>query len=194
VQLSLFLARSREKIDLVVDFGVAGAYVGEENYPKLLDICLAEEEIFGDFGYCSEQNIKYFTAADFGNLRFHLDRRWLKRAREILAEKKIPCRSGSFITVNCASASLHRGNMLQGQWNGLCENMEGASVARVCREFTLPCLEIRAVSNYVEDRDTDSWLLSEAAGKAAEAAYLIVQTVEKQKQKTKNKKTDHQKK
>jgi len=64
--------------------------------------------------------------------------------------------------------------MLAGLYRGLCENMEGAAVARVCREFGLPCLELRCVSNLVEDRDRSRWRLRDACAMAAEAAALVV--------------------
>ncbi len=175
VRLALFLAGCGEKkINLVINFGVAGAYVGEPRHPKYLDICLAEEEIFGDFGFCSGSGVEYFNSPEFGKPRFPLDRQWLKRAKQILDNNRISFWSGSFVTVNCASATLRRGNMLQQTWDGLCENMEGAAVARVCREFDLSCLEIRAVSNYVEDRDPATWQLADACEKAAHAAHLII--------------------
>ncbi len=178
VRLALFLARCDTKINLVINFGVAGAYVGQSIHPKLLDICMAEEEIFGDFGFCSGNGVEYFDSPEFGKNRFSLDRQWLKRAKQILDKNRISCWSGSFITVNCASATRHRGNMLQQNWAGLCENMEGAAVVRVCSEFDLPCLEIRAISNYVEDRDPVSWQLEAACEKAAHAAHMIIKTPE----------------
>ncbi|MCI5143631.1 MAG: hypothetical protein D3909_18280, partial [Candidatus Electrothrix sp. ATG1] len=76
-------------------------------------------------------------------------------------------------TVSCASGTQHRGDQLGRQFCGLCENMEGAAVVRVCEEFTLPCLEVRCISNMVEDRDREKWRLREACGKAGRAAAVI---------------------
>jgi futalosine hydrolase len=56
----------------------------------------------------------------------------------------------------------------------MCENMEGAAVVRVCREFNLPSAELRCISNYVEDRDLSTWCLPEAAAKAAHTAIQLV--------------------
>ena len=53
--------------------------------------------------------------------------------------------------------------------------MEGAAVARVCHEFSLPMLEMRAISNYVEDRDPRNWRLAEACETAAEGAASLLQ-------------------
>ena len=52
--------------------------------------------------------------------------------------------------------------------------MEGAAVARVCEKFSLPLLEIRCISNMVEDREVGRWKIQEACVKAAHAAFLII--------------------
>jgi futalosine hydrolase len=40
--------------------------------------------------------------------------------------------------------------------------MEGAAVAMVCNTFKVPCVELRCISNMVEDRDTANWMLEDA--------------------------------
>jgi futalosine hydrolase len=52
--------------------------------------------------------------------------------------------------------------------------MEGAAIARACREFSLPLIEVRAVSNLVEDRPGIAWEIDKASVQAAQAAALIV--------------------
>ena len=37
------------------------------------------------------------------------------------------------------------------------ESMEGAAFFYACEEYKLPCLQIRAVSNYVEKRNRANW-------------------------------------
>jgi futalosine hydrolase len=37
------------------------------------------------------------------------------------------------------------------------ESMEGAAFFYACRQLNVPCLQIRAVSNYVEKRNRDNW-------------------------------------
>jgi futalosine hydrolase len=55
--------------------------------------------------------------------------------------------------------------------------MEGASVARVCSEYSLPLLELRCISNLVEDRDLSRWRLREACEKAAQAAVILIKNL-----------------
>jgi futalosine hydrolase len=93
----------------------------------------------------------------------------------VLAGGGMACRRGTFVTVSCVSGTSRRGDLLARQHQGLCENMEGAAAARVCREFGLPLLEMRCVSNLVEERDLRKWRLREACDRCGEAAALLLQ-------------------
>jgi futalosine hydrolase len=48
--------------------------------------------------------------------------------------------------------------------------MEGAAAAQICALYDVPFLEVRGISNLVEDRDREKWKL----GEAAEAAQKVV--------------------
>ena len=174
--LTLHLCRQQVLPDGVILFGVAGAYIREDGSgPDLLDLCLAEEEILADFGICLADTVEPFRAPELDAChRFRLDQTLLDRAGEALAGQGWASRRGRFLTVQCASGTTERGAMLAARYDGLCENMEGAAAARVCAAFDLPCLEIRAISNLVEDRDRGGWRLREACARAgAGAAHVL---------------------
>jgi len=161
----------------VINFGIGGAYIGREGVPEaeILDICLAETEVFGDLGVCLEDRVERIFGRDLEVPdAFVMEEGLLRSAAKALQDASIPFRSGNFVTVSCTTGTARRGAALARQYQGLCENMEGASVARVCREFGLPCLEVRCISNLVEDRDTSRWKLKEACRKAGKAAGAIV--------------------
>ncbi len=176
LRLTRFLCETAQRVHAVVNFGVCGAYLqqGGQPQPKLLDICLAEQEVIGDLGICQQDGIEYLDRSLTGDLAFQLDPSLLGICRKILAGAGQSSSSGVFVTVNAVTATLARGDMLQRRWQGLCENMEGAAVARVCREFAIPCLELRAISNYVEERKPENWRLREACLKAGQCAALII--------------------
>jgi futalosine hydrolase len=176
VRLSRFLAASTQPIRAVVNFGIGGAYLQPDgkNQPALLDICLAEQEVFGDLGICLPEGMAYLDRSLTGELVYPMDGELAGRCRQFLVGLGIVCHTGVFITVASITGTLRRGEMLRAHWQGVCENMEGAAVARVCREFSIPCLEVRAVSNYVEDRNPATWRLHEACRKAARTAALII--------------------
>ncbi|MCF6188624.1 MAG: hypothetical protein L3J49_14270, partial [Desulfobulbaceae bacterium] len=147
--------------------------------------CLAEEEILGDFGICHQDRIEPFIAPALGvRDRFFLDKRLLEQTALFLQQENIPYRTGRFVTVNCVSGTRRRGDMLADQCQGLCENMEGAAVARVCAGFNLPCLELRCISNFVEDRNTGRWKLKEACRRAGEVAALVAEYLNRPENKT----------
>ncbi len=178
LRLTRYLERRYPRIDKVLNFGVAGAYVCESllwGNAALLDLCLAEQESLGDFGVCFSDHIEALDEQLGGSGVFPLDQPMLRQARNILALHGMACRCGNFVTVSAASATRERGAMLAARFQGLCENMEGAAVARVCAEFSLPLLEVRAVSNLVEYRDLSRWRMAEACARAAEAAALLVE-------------------
>ena len=171
------LERGRSGLQAVLHFGIAGAYLRSGGRgADMLDICLAEEEVFADLGVCYQDRVDHFTAPELGvRNRFSLDRKLLQDAATLLAREKIGFQQGRFLTVSCVSGTRKRGDMLADQFDGLCENMEGAAVARVCDAFLLPCLEIRCISNFVEDRDTGRWRLKQACTKAGATAALVAE-------------------
>lgn len=172
-RLSRYLACSQEHFTAVINFGIAGAYLRPDG-AEMLDICVADTEVMGDLGVCFEGKMEYLDSSLIGNIQFTLDTQLRKRATALLAARGFAVRTGAFISVNSVSGTRSRGDVLADYWQGLCENMEGAAVARVCKEFDLPCLEIRCVSNFVEDRDTTKWKIKEACQKAAHAATLLI--------------------
>jgi len=62
------------------------------------------------------------------------------------------------------------GDGLHHRFGALCESMEGAAAAHVCALHDTPFLEVRGISNLVEDRDRSAWRIKEAA----EAAQAVV--------------------
>lgn len=54
------------------------------------------------------------------------------------------------------------------------ESMEGAAFFYACFMERLPCLQIRAVSNYIEDRNKDRWNIPLAIGNLNKIALKII--------------------
>jgi futalosine hydrolase len=182
LRLTRYLETISDTISMVVNFGVAGAFIKEmrTEQPELLDICLAETEVFGDLGICYPMRIDDFTGSISPPKHFYLDEKLRKVGERVLKHHGINSFSGNFVTVNSVSGTLRRGEMLSEKHNGLCENMEGAAIARVCEEFSLPLLQLRCISNYVEDRDPAKWSLQQACEKSGRTAALIIQKIGKE--------------
>ncbi|NNK55740.1 MAG: futalosine hydrolase [Desulfofustis sp.] len=180
ITLSRFLERHHTKIRTVVNFGIGGAYYsGPNRQLELIDLCLAEREILGDFGVCYGDRVEPFAQDDFpAQSVFELDPHLLATARSALSAETIDSTVGTFVTVNGASGFRVRGDRFADRYGAICENMEGAAVARVCELFHLPLVEVRAISNQVEDRTEEVWPIAEAAARAAQAATLIIKRLQ----------------
>ncbi len=172
--LTLFLSRNNNTTS-VINFGAAGAYL--HGGLNLLDICLARKEVLADLGICLGDKILSFSGNISVEQDFDLENDFFIKALKILKDESRPVHTGTFLTVNCASGTSARGNHLQETHQAICENMEGAAMARVCRGFGLQCLEVRCISNMVEDRDVSKWRLKEACDLAGKTAAGIVEGV-----------------
>ncbi len=170
---------------LVLQVGVGGAYL--DTGLGIGDVVVASEEIYGDVGVRTrggwqsaecigipllEQEKPYFN-------RFPLDREQVARTRDLLAAgawagAAPQVRVGPFVTVQECSGLADLGQERTGRFQALCENMEGAAAAHLCRLYGVPFLEIRGISNLVEDRRTEKWDLSLACQRAQQAGLHVL--------------------
>ncbi len=183
ITLSRFLERHHTKISSIVNFGIGGAYISDAGaHLEPLDLCLASREVLGDFGICYGERVELFEQEAFpAPAIFELDKDLVHQARSILAENDFDPAVGTFVTVNGASARKTRGDFFAGRYQAICENMEGAALARAAELFAIPLVEVRAISNLVEDRSSEPWPVSEAAARAAQAALLIISNIQDRK-------------
>lgn len=175
-QLTRFLEQRGAAFDAVVNFGVAGAYVGAG--VQLLDLCLATTENLGDLGICLGNETEPFPQDRMPvTVTWELDQALLRRVATILAGQQVASVSGNFVTVSGVSGTESRGRYLRDRFGAICENMEGAAVARVCAAYGLPALEVRCVSNLVEERDPSRWRLAEACRQGGEQAATLIRAL-----------------
>ena len=176
LSMSSMLHKHCLDIDAVINFGIAGAYFSSDDgqQVEMLDICLAKQEVFGDLGIYLEDRVERFAAELAVRDRFVMNTPLLSAAGSALEKSGFVYKQGIFVTVSCASGTQKRGRMLRRQYQGLCENMEGAAVARVCEEFSKPCLEVRCISNMVEDRNRMNWKLRQACEQAGRATTIVI--------------------
>ena len=169
---------TRSKPSLVIQTGIAGAYV-----PAGLPVgavVLADIEIYGDLGVLTVEGwkpmeaigIPVVAARDGQPARFNyfpLDGKLVTRASEIGGT--LIARTGPFLTLSVVTGVRTIGDEMHARFGALCESMEGAAAAHVCTMNDVPFLEVRGISNLVEDRDRSKWRVQEAA-QAAQAVAL----------------------
>jgi len=178
---SLAAILERHSVAGVAGFGVAGAYPGSGL--RVGGVALATAEVYGDEGVAAPQGWMScegigIPLLESGGRRhfnhFPVDARWLETARLALGDAGIAAGEGPFVTVSCCSGTTARGIELAERFGAVCETMEGAAYAHVAATYALPFLEVRGVSNRVEDRDLTGWRLRDAAEAAANALALIL--------------------
>ena len=175
--------------DLVLQLGVGGAYPNAGL--EVGDLALAEAENYGDLGVRTPQGWESSELIGIPVIRgdvdyynhFPLDCDLVASARQMLANRNGSVaqglRAGPFVTVQESSGTTELGNERARRFAAICENMEGAAGAHVCRLFDVPFLEIRGISNMVEDRRTERWEIPRAAGVAQEAGWHLVETLQR---------------
>jgi futalosine hydrolase len=159
--------------EILINTGCAGAY-GSSGM-AVGDLAIATLERFGDEGVLTPDGWHGMELIGLPVMERHGERffnsfpltRWgLDKATHVAAEAGVSLRSGPFVTVSTASGTTSRGDELALRFNGICESMEGAAVAQVALLYGVDCLELRGISNRVEDRNLSRWDITLAVERA----------------------------
>ena len=162
-------------------FGCGGAY--PHSGLEIGDLALADTEIFGDEGVVTPHGFDDLAAMKLpmrqGDESFFnswptdgpLQERSRPTLLDLTGKQGIKLATGSFVTVSTCTGTTARAVEIEQRTGGICENMEGAAVALACRQLSVPLLEVRGISNLVEDRDTGRWDL-EAGMTVAQQAVI----------------------
>ncbi len=136
---------------MLINIGVAGAY--PLSGLKIGDVVLARREIYGDEGLlCASGEFQDMESlglpladcnrtASFNSFDAYVP----ERLTEYLPQ-------GNFLTVSTCTGSLKRATELYETYRCVCENMEGAAVAHIAALNNLKFVELRAISNIIENR------------------------------------------
>ncbi|WP_165070279.1 futalosine hydrolase [Desulfovibrio sp. ZJ200] len=169
--LGLCLARAEAEgrpVDAVLNAGLAGSF-NLADLP-LRSLCLVREEIWPEYGLHDGHSVTaeafafplWRRPATDGSGRADVrDRLSLSNAAGLAAlgfrgpEAALPFRACRSLTVAGVSASFDRARNLWNRYHAELENMEGFAVAYACARQSIPCVEIRCVSNKVGPRAKD---------------------------------------
>jgi futalosine hydrolase len=168
---------------LLINTGCAGAYVGSAL--SIGDLAIATAEIYGDEGVFTPSGWKpldcigiplfktkekiYFNELPFSDSL-------VEKAVRFAEEHGIPLRKGKFVTVSSCSGTAVRGEELSNRFEAICENMEGAAAAHVSIMYEIDFMEIRGISNVVEDRDLSRWDIARAAENAQRFIHAFIES------------------
>jgi futalosine hydrolase len=176
----------RHQPRLVINAGCAGAYPGSGL--AIGDLAVASAEILGDEGAITsngwlglqEMNLPYVikdTQRFFNEIPLsHLA---AEKAMQLADYCGISLTRGRFVTVSTCSGSLLRAEEFVRRCRGIVENMEGAAVAMMCLRYGVDCLEIRGVSNLVEERNMKAWDIPRAVEAAQRFVLKYVEVIDR---------------
>jgi len=159
--------------ELIINTGCAGAF--PETGLTIGDLALAVSELFGDEGVITPEGWKGLECIGIPVLELKGKRYFneiplsfsaAEKAGQLALALDIPLRRGRFLTVSTCSGTTERGRELYDRFAPVCENMEGAAIALVSLQHGIDCLEVRGISNMVENRDISKWNISIAVEQA----------------------------
>ncbi len=137
------------RYDLAVNMGIAGSF---DRSIALGQVCEITQDTFIELGAEDDEAFITIDELGFGESSF-------------AATHNLP--SGQLKKVSAATVNTVHGNeasieKLANRTNAQLESMEGAAFFYACKQFNLPCAQIRAVSNYVEKRNRAAWQIGPA--------------------------------
>ena len=140
--LNLTAKLSSTNYDLVINMGVAGSFNSDIKIGNVVEVV---EDIFSEIGFQNGESFSEFINFEVKNTFVVDGRTNLKKVKGITVN-----------TVHGNEDSIHK---IIDRLNPDIESMEGAAVFMVCNNFSIPCIQIRSISNKVEKRNTENWNL-----------------------------------
>lgn len=141
-----------KKYDLAINAGVAGSF--KKNIP-LGSVVNVVSDSFADLG--AEDGERFLTLEEMGLQEVKSQKSELKSMRRPNQILNLPAVKG--ITVNTVHGNTKSIKKVIEKFNSDVESMEGAAFFFACNSAGIPCLQIRAISNYVERRNRKKWEL-----------------------------------
>ncbi|MDB5159410.1 MAG: Futalosine hydrolase [Mucilaginibacter sp.] len=134
--------------NLVINLGIAGSF---DRNIKLGDVVEITKDTFAELG--AEDDTRFINIEQLG-----LGAGIFNPTSSLVHfTKKISPVKVSAITVNTVHGNEANIASIANRLSPQLESMEGAAFFYACRELKVPCVQIRAVSNYVEKRNRDNW-------------------------------------
>ena len=174
---------------VIMNIGIGGAY--PSSGLKTGDVAIAEKEIYGDEGVLLKDGFHGLDLIGIPLLhrgrkqyfnKFPLDRELASKAVKAAQlithySSLITVKKGTFLTLSTCTGTKKRARELEVRFSSICENMEGAAIAQICALYGIPMIEMRGISNIVEDRDLSKWNIKLAAENCQKAALECIQAI-----------------
>ena len=134
--------------NIVINLGIAGSFDRNIALGKVLEIY---EDTFAELGAEDDKQFISIEKLGFGASIF----KPTTTINQFTKNKFI--NKANAITVNKVHGNDDSIAAIIARLNPQLESMEGAAFFYACHTLQVPCIQIRAVSNYVEKRNRDNW-------------------------------------
>jgi len=144
---------------LIIQVGIAGCFDKKVPLGKVFAV---KDDFAGDIGVMENKvwkdlfDLKLDKANDAPYEKKSLPNPWLSQYNLL----KLPTKKG--VTVNTISTDKNKIDLYRGRYKATLESMEGAALHYMGRDLNIPFIQIRAVSNYVGERNKAKWNMQEA--------------------------------
>lgn len=157
--VSLMKMFVQETPSLIIQVGIAGCFDKKVPLGKVFAV---KDDFAGDIGVIENKvwkdlfDLKLDKANDAPYEKKSLPNPWLSQYNLL----KLPTKKG--VTVNTISTDKNKIDLYSGRYKATLESMEGAALHYMGRDLNIPFIQIRAVSNYVGERNKAKWNMQEA--------------------------------
>ena len=135
-----------QKYKQVLNLGIAGSFRSDLPPGSLVHVC---EEIFAELGAEDGQQFLPIETLGFGESRYTA----ILPVEPVVADLK----TAKGITVNKVHGHQPSIDAVKARLDPDIESMEGAAVIYACNQLAIPCIQVRAISNFVEPRNKENW-------------------------------------
>ena len=129
------------KYQLIINIGVCGSFNQNNSIGNVVEVI---SDQFSEIGYEENETFSRFNNSFAPKTIF-----------KVSPQTKLESVNG--ITVNTVHGNKESINKVINMFNPDVESMEGAAFFMVCKSFNTSCIQIRSISNMIEERNQDNW-------------------------------------
>lgn len=157
--VSLMKMFVQETPSLIIQVGIAGCFDKKVPLGKVFAV---KDDFAGDIGVMENKvwkdlfDLKLDKPNDAPYEKKSLPNPWLSQYNLL----KLPTKKG--VTINTISTDKNKIDLYSGRYKATLESMEGAALHYMGRDLNIPFIQMRAVSNYVGERNKAKWNMQQA--------------------------------
>jgi len=154
---SLVQFHQKTPVDRILQIGIAGAYTGARDEVKVLGTpIIIKKEIVADLGAEDSDSFLSLNDMELGDTEYYESKN-LTIFDDLFGNslKTLPVVTGA--TVNTTTGKEATGILRAEKYDVEVESMEGAGALKFGKDFEIPVLQIRSISNIATTRNRESW-------------------------------------